>query len=161
MSEGPHNPGGDPGPHGPPPQGHRGQYPPQPYSPEQYWNQSYPSHPYGSQGARPSMPGPPTHSLATTSLVLGIIGLASVVLACGIGLIASPFAWGLGRKAVREIDESHGALGGRDNARAGQVMGIIGTVLLGLILLIAVAVVVLVVWGVSVSDTTTTTYSEF
>ena len=42
----------------------------------------------------------------------------------------SPFAWAIGAKAVREIDATPGRYGGRDQANAGKIMGIIGTVLL-------------------------------
>lgn len=113
----------------------------------------------GGYGGPPPAPNPPVHSSATVAMILGIIALGSVVIACGIGLILAPFAWVMGGKAVREIDASAGTLGGRDQAKAGQVMGIIGTVLLVLVLLIAVAVVALVF--LTSPTNTTVTYNEF
>ena len=57
--------------------------------------------------------------------MLGIIGIVILPL-------LSPFAWAIGGKAVREIDASQGALGGRQSAQIGYVLGIVGTVILGL-----------------------------
>jgi hypothetical protein len=73
--------------------------------------------------------------------VLGIIGLVGLFV-CGVLVVLSPIAWYYGNRALEEIDMSGGTLGGRGNAKAGQILGIIGTVLLGigvagLILLIA------------------------
>jgi uncharacterized membrane protein YjgN (DUF898 family) len=82
---------------------------------------------------------PPEHPQATLSLVLGIVG----IVACG---LASPFAWYLGRRTLTEIDDSQGRLGGRGAAQAGYVLGIVGTVLIG----IAVAVLVLLFVGLAV-----------
>ena len=42
----------------------------------------------------------------------------------------APFAWWIGAKAVKEIDADPARYGGRGEAMAGKVMGIIGTVLL-------------------------------
>jgi hypothetical protein len=93
----------------------------------------------------PSAPGPHAqgfrgeHPRATTALVLGILGLV-------LCQVLSPFAWLVGGRAVREIDASRGALGGRGSANAGRILGIIGTVLLlgglvvGLVLLVGLAV---------------------
>jgi uncharacterized membrane protein YjgN (DUF898 family) len=63
------------------------------------------------------------HPRATTALVLGILGLVI----CG---ILAPFAWRIGKQAVDEIDASGGQLGGRGQAQAGYILGIIGSVLL-------------------------------
>ena len=86
----------------------------------------------------------PTHPSATTSMVLGIIGLVSIAVCAGFLLIVSPVAWVLGAKAVREIDSSPGRYGGRDRAQAGKILGIIGSVLLVLGVLAIILVVVLV-----------------
>ena len=56
-------------------------------------------------------------------LVLGIVGMV----ACQ---VVSPFAWVMGNRVVREIDASQGRLGGRGAAQVGQILGIIGTVIL-------------------------------
>jgi uncharacterized membrane protein YjgN (DUF898 family) len=86
----------------------------------------------------PAPAHPPDHPRATTALVLGILG----VVVCG---VAAPFAWQMGKRAVAEIDASNGRLGGRGSAEAGYVLGIVGTVLLGLGVLVLVMVLVLVV----------------
>lgn len=78
----------------------------------------------------------PDHPQATTALVLGILGLVL----CG---VVAPFAWVMGGRAVREIDESHGTVGGRGTANAGRILGIIGTVLLVLSVVAVIAVVAL------------------
>jgi hypothetical protein len=103
--------------------------------------------PYGVPGYGPPMyPEPPAHRNATTALILGIVGLVGG-LSCYLPILLAPFAWAMGRRAVREIDASHGQLGGRGQAQAGAVLGIIGTALLALAivaLLVVIAVVVAV-----------------
>ena len=101
--------------------------------------------PYGGQPPYGQAPGDPMayapdHPKATTSLVLGILG----IVICG---IIAPFAWRMGKRTVAEIDASQGQLGGRGSAQAGYILGLIGTVLLGLGLLFAVGAVVLGVLG--------------
>ncbi|MCH1865223.1 hypothetical protein [Nocardioides sp. CFH 31398] len=72
---------------------------------------------------------PPKHPSAGTSLALGFVAvLGGVVLL--LPLLVAPWAWLTGARVVREIDASGGRLGGRSEAVAGQVLGIIGTVLL-------------------------------
>ncbi|HSE70500.1 MAG TPA: DUF4190 domain-containing protein [Nocardioidaceae bacterium] len=89
---------------------------------------------YGQAPGYPP-PGPyaPDHPKATTVLVLGILG----IVVCG---VIAPFAWVMGRQTLAEIDGSHGRLGGRGAANAGYILGIIGTVLLGLSILMLVVV---------------------
>ena len=93
---------------GPPPPGGGGPYPPQ--------------HQYVPQ---------PVHPQSTTALVLGVIGLAACQL-------VAPIAWAIGNKAVKEIDASGGAYGGRGEANAGKILGIVGTCLIGAMLLLFV-----------------------
>jgi len=116
-----------------------------------YQQPSYP--PPGGQsgpppGAAPGYPpyafsAPrPDHPQATLSLVLGIVGLAGGF-ACLIGFLVAPFAWALGRNALKDIKASQGGLGGEGSARAGMIMGIVGTVILVLgILVLALVIVV-------------------
>jgi hypothetical protein len=94
----------------------------------------------------------PTHSRALAAMVVGIV---SLVLACGygVGLLGSPVAWWLGARAKREIDASHGQLGGRGMAQAGVILGIVGTVFLALVI---VAVAVGVMYAVNQSGGTST-----
>jgi len=73
----------------------------------------------------------PDHPQSTTVLVLGILG----VVVCG---VLAPFAWVMGSRVLREIDASQGRLGGRSAAQVGWVLGIIGSVMIGLGLLFLV-----------------------
>ena len=77
--------------------------------------------PYGYPQGYPY--APPEHPKATTSMVLGILGLVMCQ-------IVSPFAWSIGKQTLNEIDASGGRLGGRGQAQAGYILGIVGTVLL-------------------------------
>jgi hypothetical protein len=94
----------------------------QPYGQPQWQQPPYGQSPYGA------VPGP-DHPQATTVLVLGILGLVLC------GLIA-PFAWVMGNRVVAEIDASGGRIGGRSAANAGRICGIVGSVLIGLGLLV-------------------------
>jgi hypothetical protein len=121
----------EPPPAPPPPPGWQepvgyGQPPPSPpgYAPGPF--------PGSSQGYRQD------HPRATTALVLGIVGL----LVCQ---LVSPFAMSMGRKAMREIDESGGTLGGRGSAQAGWILGLVGTILIGITLLFTAAFIVFAV----------------
>jgi hypothetical protein len=94
-------------------------------------------------------PGAPTHPLAITSLVLGIVGILGVLgtFVVGVTLIAgicSPFAIWLGARAKREIRQNPQAHGGEGVAIGGFVTGIIGLVLGVLVLLAIVAFVALI-----------------
>ena len=118
-----------------PPGAYGGQQPQQPqYGQQPSYDQPYPPYPVP----------PPNHGGALASMIVGIV---SLVLACGygIGLLGAPVAWYLGSKSLREIDASQGRLGGRGMAQAGKVMGIIGTVLLGLLLVVVVVGISLLV----------------
>jgi hypothetical protein len=92
--------------------------------------------------APPAAPGQYTtdHPKATMALVLGILGLVL----CG---VLAPFAWVIGKNAVADIDASNGRLGGRGSANAGYILGIIGTILLGLSVLALLGLGVLGVLG--------------
>lgn len=135
----PQQPAGDqpPGPPGAPQPGwgqQQGysQQPPPGYPPQGYPQPGYP--PYPHQGA---MPYAPDHPKATTSLVLGVL---SVVLCQVLG----PFAWALGKRTVSEIDASQGRYGGRGSAQAGYILGVVGTVLLGLAVLYIVFLILVI-----------------
>jgi hypothetical protein len=124
------------------------------YGQPQYGQPEYGEPQYGQQpgGAHPQQGGfPPMgypgqdHPKATTALVLGILG----IVICG---VIAPFAWRMGKRTVAEIDASNGQLGGRGAAQAGYVLGVIGTVLLGLGLLALVLFAVLISFGVATSS---------
>lgn len=123
----------------PPPYG-QAPYGQAPYSPPPYGQV-----PYGYPPAGSPYPGyapmAPNHPQSTLALVLGLVGLVGGVVFCGITLVVAPFAWAVGRNAVKEIRASQGRLGGEGSARAGQIMGIIGTVLL----VVAIIVITLLV----------------
>jgi hypothetical protein len=87
--------------------------------------------PYGGYGV-------PDHPQAMLALVLGILGLV----VCG---VLAPFAWVIGGRAVAEIDASGGRVGGRSTANTGRILGIVGTVFLGLGLLVLVGLLILFV----------------
>jgi hypothetical protein len=92
---------------------------------------------------------PPNSGKAIAALVCGILGITM----CGCFPI-SIVAWVLGSQAEQEIRASHGQLSGDGLAKAGRIMGIIGTVAgivyLGLI-------VALFAFSIAV-DTTTSGY---
>jgi hypothetical protein len=143
----PPEPGRDPNSSQPDYWGQQGQNPP-PSGP-------YGQVPYPQQPQQPGYPAPgqiqyaPDHPRATTSLVLGILG----IVLCA---VIAPFAWSMGRRTLNEIDASNGTVGGRGAAQAGYILGIVGTVLLvlGLIALVIYLVVMIAVvgGGVATSD---------
>lgn len=129
--------------------------PGQPYPPHDPSQQPYGQQPYGQQPfGQPGQPGyhpsyswapkPPEHPSATTSMVLGLIGLVGILVCGGLTLVISPFAWVIGGRALREIDANPAAYSGREMASAGRIMGIVGTGLLALGLVIALAILVLI-----------------
>lgn len=120
--EQPQQPGGQQ-----PPGWQPGYYPPPGYPPP-----GYPHYPQGPVQYSPD------HPRATTVLVLGVL---SVVLCQVLG----PFAWVIGKRTVSEIDASQGRYGGRGSAQAGYILGVVGSVLLGLAVLYLVFMILLLV----------------
>ena len=79
------------------------------------------------------------HSGATMAFVLGLISVLMMP-------ILGPVSWYLGRKAVREIDADSGTTyRNRGLAVAGMVLGIVGTVICALIVLVLIGILVFVV----------------
>jgi hypothetical protein len=103
------------------------------YGQPQYGQPEYGQPPYGQPQGSPPVGYAPDHPKATTSMVLGILG----IVLCG---LIAPFAWRIGKRTMNEIDASNGQLGGRGTAQAGYIMGIIGTVLLALAVLATILV---------------------
>lgn len=77
----------------------------------------------------------PEQSQATTILVLGILG----IVICG---ILAPFAWSMGNKELAAIDSGRRSPENRGTANAGRILGIIGTVLLAVGIVVLILVVV-------------------
>lgn len=81
-----------------------------------------PDNPWAAPAPPPPW-GPPAayqHPQGSTVLVLGIL---SVVLLPVLG----PFAWAMGRSALREVDSAPAPVANRSSLAAGMVLGIIGT----------------------------------
>ena len=73
--------------------------------------------------SQPMTPSAPKSSRATTSLVLGILGF----LCCQ---LCAPFAWYMGKQELAAIRAGTSPAAGEGSAKAGMILGIIGTVLL-------------------------------
>lgn len=89
-----------------------------------------PQNPYQPyQPQQPAGPGgvpwgpPPDHPQAVTVLILGALGMMLCQL-------IAPIAWVMGGRVRKEIDAANGALGGRQLATVGWVLGIVGTCLM-------------------------------
>ncbi len=143
-------PGQSPGYGQDPSQGQYGQpaYGQQPYG-QQPYGQPYGQQQYGQPAYGGYPASAPTDGKALAAMITGIV---SLVLACGygVGLLASPVAWYLGKSSMNRIDASQGQLGGRGMAQAGMILGIIGTVLL-VLAIVAVVVIFGLVAGTSSS----------
>lgn len=98
-----------------------------------------------------AQPGPnqmyPEQSQATTALVLGILGLV-------LCQILAPFAWYIGNKEVDAIDAGRRPPENRGTGNAGRILGIIGSVLLILGLLVGALILFLGIFGVVTSTST-------
>jgi hypothetical protein len=67
----------------------------------------------------------PEASQATTALVLGILSIV-------VCQVLGPFAWSMGSKEMQAIDAGRRPPENRGTANAAKILGIVGTVLLGL-----------------------------
>lgn len=81
----------------------------------------------------------PPHPRATAALVLGIVSVVGLVV--GVTLVLGPLAWYYGAVAMRGIDREPTRWGGRGAAKAGLIMGMIGTGLLALLMLLLLVVI--------------------
>ena len=153
----PQQPGQYQQPYGQAPQAYQQPYQQQPYGGPYDHQYGYPPA-AGQSGPPPGYPpygafAPPRpdHPQSTLSMILGLVGLVGALVFCGLPLVVSPFAWALGRNALKDIEASQGRLGGESQARAGMVMGIIGTILAVLALVVIVIVIVVAIAGSSSS----------
>ena len=85
----------------------------------------------------------PEPSQATTALVLGIIGLPFL---CA---LTAPFAWYIGQKELNAIESGMRDPMNRSTAQAGKVLGIVGTVFLGIGLLVGLLFLALLIFGLA------------
>lgn len=119
-----------------------------PYGPQPGWYPGQSAEPYGQgrglyqDGYRAPVGD---HPQGVLILVLGILGLV------GVGIL-SPFAWVMGSRALRDIRATGQHPSNEQLIVVGRVLGIIGTVLLAIALVMVLLFVVLVaVAGVSSS----------
>ncbi len=76
----------------------------------------------------PAIPVAQQSSKATMSLVLGVLG----IICCG---LLAPVAWYLANEELKSIDAGRIADSNRGMAQVAKILGIIGTILLGLAIL--------------------------
>jgi hypothetical protein len=117
----------------------------------------YPQPGYPQQPGMPAFPtyARPDHPRATTSLVLGIVAVAGAF-TCFLPVVVAPFAWVLGAKARKEIRSAPQQWGGESRATAGMVLGIIGTVLLVLAIIVIALFVIIAISDPTVFDNSNT-----
>ena len=101
----------------------------------------------------PSYPPPslakaaPADGQGIASLTLAVLGIA-LGLPFGLpGLGLGAIAYFMGKAAIRRIDGSSGALGGRSVAAAGWVLGVVATVIGALVSLVWVVVLLVAISG--------------
>lgn len=106
---------------------------------------------YGVPPAYQQTTGQQTHQGGLWSMILGIVGLASAVLAIptsgitALGMVCSPVALGLGIWSSRQIRDRPDLYDNRGQAVAGWIMGLIGILLALLALFLVVAFVALII----------------
>lgn len=96
--------------------------------------------PAGGYGA----PALPKHPQSQTAMILGILSIAGGF-TCLLPIVLSPVAWYLGVKSKREIEAEPHRWTGLSESNAGMIMGIIGSVLLILGMIVLAAVISLIV----------------
>jgi hypothetical protein len=122
----------------------------QSYGPPPGYDQWTQTPPPGYTFAQPEDPG------AQAAMITGVISLVMGML-CGVGFVGSPFAMVMGIRSKRRIDAAAGRLGGRGNAQAGFILGLIGTIILVLAILGLIAFIFLIAFAwngsVTINDT--------
>ena len=92
---------------------------------------------YGQPGFGPLAQ---SNSKATTSMVLGIVGLASILICYGVlGIVLGPLSFFMGRSAQKEMELAPNAWTNHGMAKAGWIMGLIQTVIAILAIVVVVA----------------------
>ena len=77
----------------------------------------------------------PAHPRATTAMVLGIVGVAGFFVLL-LPILVSPLAWYFGAVAEREAEREPTRYRPAGEARTGMILGMIGTAILGVALLL-------------------------
>jgi Domain of unknown function (DUF4190) len=112
-----------------------------------YGSNPYEYTPYqAAYGPTPYVVVQVNHPKATTAMVFGILGIV-LGLSCGLGGLLGIAGIVQGRRARDEIDAQPGRYGGRSQAVAGVVTGIIGVVIAALAIVLVVVVILLGVSG--------------
>lgn len=88
----------------------------------------------------------PAHPRATPAMVLGIVGVAGFFVLI-VPILVCPLAWYFGAVAEREAEREPMRYRSAGEARTGMILGIIGTALLGLVLLLLVVFGTLAIIG--------------
>lgn len=73
-----------------------------------------------------------SQSASTQAVVSLVLGILSIVTCCG---ILAPIAWYLGNQELKAIREGRSSAAGDGIAKAGMILGILGTVWMVMILL--------------------------
>lgn len=99
----------------------------------------------------PPFDGPSSGS-ATLALILGILGVIGGLGSCCCCLflllaLCAPVAWFLGQRELAAIRAGQSSAAGEGSARAGMVLGMVGSGLLALYVLLMLAYVALVGFG--------------
>ena len=109
---------------------------------------AYGSNPYDASAYQPGYGTagpygvvPVNHPQSTSALVFGILGIV-LALSCGIGGLLGIPGIVQGRKARAEIDAQPGRWGGRSQAVAGIVTGVIGLVIAAVVIVILIVVII-------------------
>ena len=119
-------------------------YPPQSYPPQSYPPQSYPpqSYPPQSYPPQPYYAGyPPPQTTSGKAIAILVLGIAGIVVGCGIGAILGIVALSLAPGGRREIAASGGRLGGEGFIKAGVICSWIAIGLTAVSILIFLAAV--------------------
>ena len=111
---------------------------------------SYPPGGYGGypqQGyPQPGYGGPVEHPQGNTVLILGILGIV-------VCQLAAPFAWSMGNKTLAEIDRDPLRYSNRSNVNLGRILGMVGTIILGVGLVGGILYFILIVALLGASGT--------
>ena len=117
--------------------------------------------PPGYQPAPYGFPQPPPHPEANSAMVFGIVGLCLSVMCGGIGVFVAPFGWIKGKRVMAEIDANPAAYGGRGNAQAGFITGLIGTIFGALYMLFWIAYIIFIIVMIFVASNETDSTTTF